>query len=139
MINVIERFKFIWSNGEKFSSNTSKIGRICMNMHPISMSCPRCKSHPKAIDGHVIFPLCSRCMCIEQPGWDKIEKNSYKEKELSHHEKALFIVEVKIGPHERKTIVITEDDVMQLAEQKAEKDCVCNPKATAESLTNLQA
>jgi hypothetical protein len=43
-------------------------------------------------------------------------------------------VVVKIAPYERKTIVITEDDLLKLAEQKAEDDWFCHPKAQAETV-----
>lgn len=41
----------------------------------ISMECPRCKSNPKALGGHFIYPLCKSCMDIVYPDWDKEDSN----------------------------------------------------------------
>lgn len=44
-----------------------------------------------------------------------------------------IVVEVKIGPSNYKTITIGDEDLLRLAEQKAEKEWACQPSARAQS------
>ena len=43
-------------------------------------------------------------------------------------------VEVKIAPHDYKTITISDEDILRLAEQKAEAQWACQPAARACSI-----
>ena len=40
----------------------------------IPVTCPRCKSNFRALDGHTTYALCSGCMSIEFPNWRKTKK-----------------------------------------------------------------